>query len=312
MKWTLIFVLITSATILVGCASPGSTAGDDSSHQAPEEMADDEEPPEAELRDSTGETASDAESAEHIREILDGAHRSGDRAARDQYRNPLETLQFFGVTADATVVEIWPGPGWYTEILGPLLDERGTLRVGLYETKEGDPDHRPTQVTEQYLEMVDEQRDVLGEFEMGTFAPPEIVELGELESAQIVLSIRNLHLLHRDRVLSDAAQAYYEVLKPGGTLGIVQHRAPEGSDPDEMAEEGYLPEQFVVDHFEEAGFVLEERSEINANPEDTADHEHGVWSLPPVLTGDPEDAEHYTAIGESDRMTLRFVKPNDE
>ena len=192
----------------------------------------------------------------------------------------MKTLEFFGFRPEMTVVEIWPGLGWYTEVLAPLLVNEGSLRVGLYETKEDDPDHRPTQVTETYLEMVDDQRDVLGEFDIGTFAPPDTVELGEPQSADMVLSIRNLHMLHQNDALADAANEFYEVLKPGGILGVIQHRAPEASDPDEMAEQGYLPEPFVIEQFRKAGFELRAQSEINANPDDTADHPNGVWTLP--------------------------------
>lgn len=294
-----------------GCASSGSETESDSPRQAPE-AAVEQHDAEPEVAGSTAVTDPHGSVAGQIRDVLDGEHRSDANAARDEYRNPLETLLFFGIEADMNVVEIWPGLGWYTEVLAPLVAEEGSLRVGLYATKDGDPDHRPTQVTEKYLAMVDNNRDVLGEFEMGTFAPPEHIELGEPESADVILSIRNLHLLHRDGRLPDAAEAYFEVLRPGGTLGIIQHRAPEGSDPDETAQRGYLPEAFVIEQFEAVGFELRERTEINANPDDTADHPNGVWTLPPVLNVGDEDPQPYKAIGESDRMTLRFVRPLEE
>lgn len=311
MKWRTFFALTAVSLAFGGCASSGSDAGSDAPAPVSEKAVeqDDAKPDTA---SPTAESEPHRSVADQIRNVLDGAHRSDGNAARDEYRNPVETLEFFGIETDMNVVEIWPGLGWYTEVLAPLVAEEGSLRVGLYETKDGDPDHRPTQVTEQYLEMVDENRDVLGEFDMGTFAPPEPIELGASESANMVLSIRNLHLLHRDRQLPNAAEAYFDVLEPGGTLGIIQHRAPEGGDPDETAEDGYLPEAFVIEQFEQAGFELRERSEINANPDDTADHPNGVWTLPPVLNVGDEDPDHYKAIGESDRMTLRFVRPLDD
>lgn len=291
------------------------------SSQAPEESAPtetlqeeraEEEDSKAQLQvDEAAERRADLEAS--LQAFVNAEHRSDDDIARNESRNPVETLMFFGYDPGASIVEIWPGPGWYTDILAPLAREHGgEFRVGLYGTVDDDPDHRPTMVTQQYLERIENNREVYGEFSKGTFDPPDEVDLGPPESAQMVMSVRNLHMLHSRGVLDAAFDAFYEVLQPGGTLGVIQHRAPEGSDPDAMAQSGYLPEAFVIERIEAAGFKLEESSELNANPDDDADHEHGVWSLPPVLRGGEEKGEdHYRQIGESDRMTLRFVKPDD-
>lgn len=292
--------------LAVGCASPETTDDEEPAAEAPQqEETDVDETDDEELADETDDVRSAIEAA------AEGDHRSSENIDRNQYRNPVETLMFFGFEPGLEVVEIWPGGGWYTEVLAPVLVDDGSLTAGIFEIDEDDPEDYRTRITLEYLEWLDDESETLGDVETTTFSPPETVELGEPESAEMVLTFRNLHNMHRDGLLEDGLAAFYEVLEPGGTLGVVQHRAPEGSDPDEMAPEGYLPEAFVVEQAEDAGFELEESSEVNANPDDTADHEDGVWSLPPSLRGgeEGEDAERFLAIGESDRMTLRFVKP---
>lgn len=236
-----------------------------------------------------------------------GAHRAEANAARDAYRNPVETLRFFGLAPGMTVVEVSPGGGWYTEILAPALRGEGKLVAA----------HFPADSTSEYMQRV------RGEYLGKLGAAPEIYDqvdvigyvfgaedaLGAPASADLVLSFRNVHGFHRAGNLEKFFTDAHAVLKPGGTLGIVAHRAPEGADPEDGKQSGYLPQAWLVAQAEAAGFRLEAASEVNANPRDTADHPGGVWALPPTLRHGDEDREKYLAIGESDRMTLRFSRP---
>ena len=267
--------------------------------------------------DTVGEAPEESEADEALEDparaaleaAADGAHRSEEDRARNQYRNPVETMLFFGFEPGQSVVELWPGRGWYTGVLAPASGADVPLRAGIFAMDEDDPEDYRTRITVEYLEWVQTNQDALGPLETGTFAPPEVAELGEPESASLVVSFRNLHNMYNGGVLEDVLEAVHAVLEPGGVFGVVQHRAPQGSDPDETSENGYLSEQFVKETVEAAGFVVDGTSEINANPMDTADHPDGVWSLPPSLRGGEEDAERFLEIGESDRMTIRFVKP---
>ena len=240
---------------------------------------------------------------------VEGGHRSEENRVRNEYRNPVATLMFFGIQPDYQVVEIWPGSGWYAEILAPFVAGEGSYAAGNFLIRDDDPEDYRTQVGTEFLDRMERLADHVGDVHVGTFAPGEVVDLGEPGSADMVLTFRNLHNMYNNGNLEEALEAFNEVLKPGGTLGIVQHRAPEGSDPEETATNGYIAQDWVIETVEAAGFEFEEASDINANPNDTADHEHGVWSLPPSLRGGEETAEEFMAIGESDRMTLRFVKP---
>ncbi len=233
-----------------------------------------------------------------------GAQRSEDNRARDQYRHPQETLEFFGIQPDMRVVEIRPGGGWYTEILAPYLRGQGHL-VAAIPSAEGSRAH----YRQRFLDMQAARPDVFGEVEVATFDPPDAIDLGPDGSADMVVTFRNTHNMVNDGGAEEAYAAFFRVLRPGGVLGVVQHRAAEGADAQESAEKGYVPEAYVIQIAEAAGFTLEERSDINANPNDTRDYEEGVWTLPPVLRLEDQDRERYLGIGESDRMTLRFRKP---
>jgi len=240
---------------------------------------------------------------------IGGSWRSPENAARDSFRNPAATLSFFGVDAGQVVVEITPGGGWYSEILAPLLKDSGTYIATVV-----DPAKAANERAQEYYagalksfqEKLAGNGEVYGKALVVQFDPAAPV-FGAPGSADAVLTFRNVH----NWVPSGAAPAYFksffEVLKDGGTLGVVEHRAAEGSEPDPRS--GYVTEAAVIAMATEAGFQLAEKSEINANPKDTRDHTNGVWSLPPVLRGGDEDREKLVAIGESDRMTLRFVKP---
>lgn len=218
--------------------------------------------------------------------------------ARDKYRHPAETLSFFGVTATQTVVEYNPGGGgWYTEILAPLLKDKGILYA--VQGKGGGFDA----LTRKFAE----KADVYGKVKLVEWPPAEgAIAMG---SADTVLTFRNVH----NMVMNDSGarnfKAFYDVLKPGGILGVVDHRLPEARDAALEKSSGYVKVSTVRQLAEAAGFEYIGASEINANPKDTADWEKGVWTLPPSLANKDVDRDKYLAIGESDRMTLKFRKP---
>lgn len=236
-----------------------------------------------------------------------GAHRSEKNIARNQYRHPVETLEFFGLQPGMSVLEITPGGLWYTEVLAPAMKGNGQFTVAGYDiSAPKQPEYRLRQ--QQHMEkLFSDHPELYGEVNIVKFSPPATIELGEANSMDMVVTFRNTHNWIRFDFATDVYAAFYEVLKPGGILGVVQHRAV--SAETENPKTGYISEQTLIELATGAGFVLDARSEINANPKDTHDHPMGVWTLPPILRGDEEDREKYLAIGESDRMTLRFRKP---
>lgn len=236
--------------------------------------------------------------------------RSAENRSRDVYRHPGETLEFFGFRPDMTVIELWAGGGWYTEILAPALRDSGRLIVTTYGETD-DPDAYRTKSHRMLAEKLAQAPDVYDEVEVLTFWPPEAASLGDSGSADLIVTFRNIHSMTRRGQQQAFFAAAYDVLKPGGVLGVVQHRASEGVDPVKNAEKGYVPQSYVVSLAEAAGFRLDGTSEINANAKDTKDYPEGVWTLPPRLRGKDPDKSRYIAIGESDRMTLRFVKPSN-
>ena len=253
---------------------------------------------------------------------LEGAHRSDDNKARDGYRHPKETLQFFGVTPTSKVVELAPGGGWYTEVLGPLLNADGQLTVSIADPA-GPEAYYGTRQAKAMLERQKTEAEQFGNM-LALYVDNAIVigdegkvkdikinamDLGAGGSADVVLTFRSSHGLYNREAIGLVYKAAFDVLRPGGVFGVVQHRAAEGADPSVTSKMGYLPEATVIDAAKKAGFELAEKSEINANAKDTKDYPKGVWTLPPSLTEKDKDREKYMAIGESDRMTLKFVKP---
>ncbi|WP_417359259.1 class I SAM-dependent methyltransferase [Gallaecimonas pentaromativorans] len=247
---------------------------------------------------------------------LDQAVHSGARpeaqVARDQYRHPAETLAFMGIKPTMTVVELWPGAsGWYSAILAPYLKDQGHFIAASFSTQPGPNGEEGYYVRagKAYQALLAQNEARWGKVSLAVLAPPEEVQLAAPGSADMVLTFRNLHNWHKSGQLDTVFSAAYSALKPGGTFGVVEHRAKAGTSEAEMASSGYMATDYVIEHAKKAGFVLDASSEINANPKDTKDYPAGVWTLPPTLTLKDKDRAKYLAIGESDRMTLRFKKP---
>lgn len=237
---------------------------------------------------------------------LAGPHRAPGNAARDAQRHPQETLELFGFAPDATVLEYGPGEGWYTEILAPALAAKGKLYVTTTDP-DGPKDARATlygQRTKLFLERLPEAYGAVEPVVIDGKAPKLPFD-GELD---LVVLMRGMHGMVNQGTLDLWLAEFHRALKPGGVLGIEQHRAAPGADATQTSKHGYLPEAFVVEQVEKAGFRLAKKSEVNANPKDTRDHPEGVWTLPPTLRLGERDRDKYLAIGESDRMTLAFVK----
>lgn len=244
--------------------------------------------------------------------LADVEFRGVAAAARDQYRRPAQTLEFFGLEPTMTVVEVSPGGGWYANVLAPYIGTNGgTYIAASYDPASGERAQQRLQAFEDKF-----MTGKYGDVQLTVFAsgPGAIAEDG---SADMVLTFRNVHNWVMGGTQEEAFAKFYAALKPGGVLGLVEHRLPEDANPAMQLTSGYVKESTVIELAEGAGFVLDASSDINNNPADTADHPFGVWTLQPSSrTTDREgntpegfDADAYFAIGESDRMTLRFVKP---
>lgn len=262
--------------------------------------------------------ASDLSVEARIEQGMFGEHRSDSNIARNRYRHPVGTLSFLGLEDGMTVMEIWPGAGWYTEVLAPVMRHHGQYIVAAYDVDVPDQPEYRYRLQMDLLDKFSNAPEIYDQVAVAAFSPPQSASLGEAGSVDMVLTFRNAHGWYGAGIAEIVFAEFGRVLKPGGILGVVQHRAPAGSDPKITAENGYLSEETVIALARAAGLYLEARSEVNANPKDTKDHSGGVWSLPPGLSlcrdieGEDEMAscrEKYQAIGESDRMTLRFRKP---
>jgi predicted methyltransferase len=295
MKHALVLAVSLAAAVLAGCGQ-GGEGGEGAAGGA------------AGTKASTGKAGT-------LEWAVAGEWRPADQKARDVWRHPVETLTFFGIENDDTVVELFPGAGWYTSILGPYLQAGGGV---LYAAM---PDPASSDYARENVEafraaFVDRPQSY-GDVRITVASRESTAGIAPDGSADVVLTFRNVHNWmaggYADKIFRDA----YRALKPGGVLGVVEHRLPSSMDQDLYAASGYVQESYVQQLAEAAGFVLEEASEINANPEDTRNHPLGVWMLPPNMRapepGTPEaegyDPEVYKAMGESDRMTLRFRKP---
>ncbi len=238
---------------------------------------------------------------------LTGAHRSEGNAARNAARHPKETLEFFGLASGMTVMEVAPGGGWYTEVLAVLLRDQGTY-LAAHGTPNGGAYTRRS--LGGFLRKLGENNDVYGDVVVTELQPPAALVPAEPGTVDLAVAFRNVHSWMRADQVETYFSAIFDAVKPGGVFGLVQHRAKPGTPLDVMRKTAYVTEEQVIEYAELAGFELDARSEINANSRDTKDYPGGVWTLPPSLSGDEADREKYLAIGESDRMTLRFRKPN--
>ncbi len=255
---------------------------------------------------------SPAATAAALDRVLAGDQRSEEHRARDVYRHPKETLLFFGIRPEMTVVEIWPEGGWYTEVIAPLVNERGKYYAAQLPPNPGNT--FVTQALEQYAQKLAARPDLYGGAVM-TALGPDRLEIAPPASADLIVTFRNLHNWMAQDFAPTALAAMFRALRPGGVLGVVDHRAGGtggtggAAEQDPKALNGYVHEEFAIQLIESAGFKLVARSEINANPRDTKDYAQGVWTLPPTYRLGATDRAQYAAIGESDRFTLKFVKP---
>jgi predicted methyltransferase len=239
-------------------------------------------------------------------QVLAGDQRGEKNRARDIYRHPKETLTLFGARPNMTIVEIFPGDGWYTEVLAPLVRNTGKLYAAHY-----DPDSTSTyaqNALKRYREKLAARPDVYDQVIL-TVLSPEKLQIAPPGSADLVVTFRNMHNWMNAGYAPAAFKAMYEALKPGGVLGIEEHRGRTDQPQDPQAKSGYVREDYAIALIESVGFKLVARSAINANLKDTKDYEKGVWTLPPNFSEGDKDRAKYAAIGESDRFTLKFVKP---
>ena len=250
-------------------------------------------------------------SGSDVEQIIDGAliadHRTPTYVERDQFRHPKETLLFFGLDPEQSVVEVTPGCGWYAEILAPILRDSGQYYYTSY-TLHDDINPYFVKVEKAFKEKMDSNPDIYSKLNWIHFDPnqPEFAPNGPVD---MVLTFRNVHNWAKAGTAESMFSGFARALKPGGILGLVEHRAKPGTSLDDQIRSGYMTVDYVVQMAEAAGFRLDASSEINANPKDTTDHPGGVWNLLPNLRNiADEDKEAISAIGESDRMTLRFVK----
>ena len=244
--------------------------------------------------------ADDASAKAALTKAVDSPSRSAEDKARDQYRHPVETLSYFGIRPEMTVVEIWPGGGWYTDILAPFLKEHGKL----YEAV---PPAQNAENSDSYRKKLAADPAQYGKIILTEL--PSKQPIAPAGSADMVLTFRNVHNWMRRGSAEDTFKEMFAALKPGGILGVEEHRADASQPQDPKAASGYVREDYVIKLAEQAGFKLISRSEINANPKDTKGYPSGVWTLPPTLRLGDKDRDKYLAIGESDRMTLKFAKP---
>jgi len=241
-----------------------------------------------------------------LQQVINGDHRSADNNARDQYRKPLETLTWLGIKDNMTVVEITPGGGWYTEILAPYLKESGTYYAAGFDGENGASWAK--RAAKRFNDKLAADPANYGKVKVTVLAPPNKTEIAPAGSADMVLTFRNVHNWMGAGTSDAVFNAMYRALKPGGTLGVIEHRGNPEVKQDPKAKSGYVNEAYTIAMAEKAGFKLAGKSELLANAKDSRNHPKGVWTLPPRLRLGNEDKAKYLAIGESDRMLLKFVK----
>lgn len=241
-----------------------------------------------------------------LAQFVEGPQRSAANKARDVYRHPLEVLAFFDVQPSSTVVEIQPGGGYWTEILAPLLKQRGRYIAAVRDKSA--PNGEGAREAALIAQKVASAPELYGDIVVSEFAGDKF-EIAPPASVDVVLTFRNLHNWLKAGDAEGAFRAFYKALKPGGVLGVEDHRAPTDEPQDPQAKSGYVREDYAVELAKKAGFELVGSSEVNANPKDTKHYPQGVWTLPPTFRLKDQDHDKYAAIGESDRFVLKFVKP---
>ena len=285
MPRTLLVASVVAATFLAACAGQSATTAG-----------------------TIAAPVTDAATTAALEKTLAGNHRSAANRARDVYRHPKETLTFFGLRQDMTVMEVWPGGGgWYTEVLAPVLRDHGRYIAASWDPK---TDSKYTlDNIKAYADKLVSRPDMYGKATVTALQYPNELKPVPDGSVDMVLTFRNLHNWMSRDAAEPMLAAMFRALKPGGILGMVEHRASDSVAQDTHAKSGYVREDYAIALAETAGFELIERSNVNANPKDTKDYAQGVWSLPPTFREDDVNRERYAAIGESDRFTLRFRKP---
>lgn len=262
----------------------------------------------------TGLSSSAMADTTALQQAIDGKHRTEKNVVRDKYRNPLKTLSLFDIQPHHTVVEIWPSGGWYTEILAPYLKDEGKYIAAHFASDDKQASYRPRSRAGFEKKMA-ANADVYGKVQINDLMIDE--KSGEIlspaaksNSVDRVVTFRSSHGLYKNQILDDALAHYFDILKSGGKLGFVQHQADEGQDW-QSRNIGYIGRSYVISAAAKAGFKLEAEGYFNNNPLDTKRWDKGVWALPPSYRAAKDEAGRapYKAIGESDRMTLVFVKP---
>jgi predicted methyltransferase len=244
--------------------------------------------------------------AEALTAIVAADYRSPENRARDRYRHPKETLLFFGIRPEMRILEVWPEPGWYTEVIAPLVREKGKYYAAVIAE---DPKSKYiTERLEAYRHKLLARPELYDRVSIVTF-PSDGGDAVPPGSVDMVLTFRNIHNWMSRGTASEAFTTMFRALRPGGVLGVAEHRGNPALPQDPKAKSGYVNEEYAIKLIEAAGFRLVAKSEVNANAKDTKDYEQGVWTLPPTYRLGDKDRDKYAAIGESDRFTLRFVKP---
>ena len=248
--------------------------------------------------------------ADALQDAVQSDSRSSAERARDEYRHPQQTLRFFDVQPTMTVVEILPGGGWYSNILAPLLKDNGQYYAAHFFVEDSSPGYYPKLVDAFKQKMATDAN--FKNVKLTAFHPVKALDIAPASSVDRVLTFRNVHnwyMQDGQQGVDNAFASFFKALKPGGVLGVVEHSLPESYDDEFQKKSGYMKQSFVKAAAEKAGFILIASSDVNANPLDSAKHEKGVWTLPPSLALKEQDQANYLAIGESNRMTLKFIKP---